>query len=222
MITVVSSIILMLYASQLSWFPRIGRIFTHLLKSKYFYKISFMLALVTTYNILTLLNHPHLMKTLQYIGFLLEDTSSFLLMLTLNFLPKFADKTDGEYLLKYVAYKVALVLYSLECFCIYISGTAIAVYHILTISTCTGEAHLQNQTISVELMQSFWESKTKEYTSCILHDSETVIMLLLLMNSNAYRYTIADFFLSKIFTEKSDILGGESRVLRKAKPPVAK
>jgi hypothetical protein len=43
-----------------------------------------------------------------------------------------------------------------------------------------------------------------------LHGAKSVVDLILLITNNGFRYFIAEFFLSKLFNEDLDILGGNS------------
>ena len=204
MITVLLTITLCI---KLPCSKSIGAMFFYLLKRKYFYKISFMFALVIVYDTLILLDHPDKLKTLQYVSFMFEDISLYLLMLRLNFTPRFISRTDTMYFIRLLAYKATLALYSLECLSIYICGTTIVFYHILTISTCSESSKINNETILSD--DTFGVLRKPEpHEACLKHDYVTVVELLLLINSNAFRYIIGDFFLSKLFAENNDVLGG--------------
>ena len=161
-------------------FHGIRVVFSHLIRRKYFYKVVFVLFVVCIYDLVVLLNKPNTVKTVSYLLFMLEKTLTVTVMFLLNFLPKFGN--NGEIKLKFWLYKIALAVYSLECYTLALLGSTIAVYKVLTVS----------------------ESGTKDQPS---PGVISVVDLMLLMTNNGLRYFMADFFLSKFFDESLDVLG---------------
>ena len=63
-------------------------VFCRLIKKKYFYKITFVLLAVVSYDIYVIANDPKLWKTMTYVSFIMEKSLTVLLMFILNFLPR--------------------------------------------------------------------------------------------------------------------------------------
>ena len=219
--TITTSLFLLLYVRRLPEFPSFKLIIKHLVKQRYFCKISVVLLLVVIYDFLTITGKPHFLRTLQYSTFMLEHATGILLMFTLNFVPKFLQKTDQQRRNKSLLYKLTLAMYSLEGYVLYVLGTMIAVYKVLSISSCGREHHTKSYNSSVDILASSSVHRHESgVSSC--HDPKSVIMLLLLMTNNGLRYFVGDFFMAKLFSEDSDILGGkhesiDSLELRKQK-----
>ena len=90
----------------------------------------------------------------------------------------------GESSVKIRLYKASLLLYSLQNSAIALLGSINAAYKVLTIPESDNE---RNQP-----------------------SAKAVVDLMLLITNNSFRYFVGDFFLSKIFDEELDILGGKT------------
>ena len=64
------------------------KVICHLIKKKYFYKITFVLLVVISYDIYVMLNDPQTWKTMSYVSFIMEKSLTVLLMFSLNFLSR--------------------------------------------------------------------------------------------------------------------------------------
>ena len=64
------------------------KVFCHLSKKKYFYKLTFVLLVVVIYDIYVLSNDPQTWKTMSYVAFIMEKSLTVLLMFFLNFLSR--------------------------------------------------------------------------------------------------------------------------------------
>ena len=63
-------------------------VFCQLIKKKYFYKITFVLLAVDSYDIYVIANDPELWTTMIYVSFIMEKSLTVLLMFLLNFIPR--------------------------------------------------------------------------------------------------------------------------------------
>ena len=78
-----------------------------------------------------------------------------------------------------------MVIYVLQNSILALLGSTIAAYKVLTVSGA--------------------QPNMREHPG-----PKSVIALMLFITNNGFRYFVSDFFLSKIFDEKLDVLGGES------------
>lgn len=92
----------------------------------------------------------------------------------------------GESRLKYWLYKVAMLMYVLQNSIFALLGSTIATYKVLTVTEPQPNVN-----------------KTKP-------GPKSVVALMLMIVNNGFRYFVADFFLSKIFDEQLDVLGGKT------------
>ncbi|CAB4033969.1 Hypothetical predicted protein [Paramuricea clavata] len=102
-----------------------------------------------------------------------------------NFFNRFLDR--GESSFKLWVYKTALAMYVLQNLLVSLVGSTYVAYKVTTVSELDIKMDKQN-----------------------LHGAKSVVDLILLITNNALRYFIAEFFLSKLFNEDLDILGGNS------------
>ena len=93
----------------------------------------------------------------------------------------------GESSVKTRLYKASLLLYSFQNSAIALLGSIIVAYKVLTIPESDNERSQTNHP-----------------------SAKAVIDLMLLITNNSFRYFVGDFFLSKIFDEELDILGGKT------------
>ena len=89
LISSVASLFLVIYVVRYSSkFCGVKKIFRHLVKKKYFYKINFVLLAVVIYDIYVISNDPQIDKTMAYLGFIMEKSLTVVLIFLLNFLPR--------------------------------------------------------------------------------------------------------------------------------------
>jgi len=158
----------------------------YLIKKKYFWKLVVTLISVCIYDLLTMLNEPQTFKTLSYVLFMCEKSSAVVLALLLNFLPsEVGSLSQNKSVMTLGLYKAALFVYALEGYTMAILGSTIAVYKVLTVPNTPG---------------------TNEAP-----DIKAVVSLMLLIINNGLRYYLAEFFLSKLFDQDVDILGGGTK-----------
>ena len=110
-----------------------------------------------------------------------------IIFLTAIFFVRFLDR--GESSFKRWLYKAALVLYVLQGVLLTLVGSIYVSYKATTVPEPEEKIGKQN-----------------------LHGAKLVIDLISLIINNGFRYFIAEFFLSKIFDENLDILGGNSGI----------
>lgn len=214
-----TSVSLLLYVKTLAKFPGFKIIVSHLVKQLYFCKIFVNVVLVVIYDFLTLTSEPQFWRSLEYFSFLVEHVTGVFLMFTLNLTPKFLQKTDKQYITKTILYKLTLAVYSLEGYGMFVLGTIIALYKVVTVSSCNQlkYAKVQNSTTAYVSFTSLRHSLgSKKVDEC--HDAITVVMLLLLMISNAWRFTVGNFFLAKLFSEDCDHLSGRHQMINSLLP----
>ena len=104
-----------------------------------------------------------------------------------HFILSFRFWNIGEPRLKYWLYKAALVMYVFQNSIMALLGSTIASYKVLTVSQPRPN------------MNNAEQPKAK-----------SVVALMLLITNNGFRYFVADFFLSKLFDENMDVLGGKT------------
>lgn len=161
-----------------------------LIRKKYFYKINLVLFFACIYDLVIIFDQPRVIKTISGLLFMMEKILVVFLVLLLNSLPRFWNDEDVK--LKWWMYKIALVVYSLQSHLLALLGSTVAVYKVLTVST----------------------PQTNDAGSS--HAVKSVLDLMLLITNNGLKYFVGDFFLSKIFDENLDLLGG---VKAQIKPP---
>ena len=195
----VTSLLLIFYASRLPDFPSFKSIIRHLLRKKYFYKVCVITALVIAYDVITIVGGEiQVKRTIVYCTYILEHLSSVALIFTLNFVPEFVKNTDPQSKLKYFVYKLVLLIYAVENYVIYALGTIVAAYKLVAVPTCRLK--------DIETKYNKSRSSTNAPGNTVCHDATSVSMLLLLLTALSLRHTIGEFFLTKIFQEKVDIL----------------
>ena len=150
-------------------------------------KLLLTLFAVCVYDVLTMANDTETLKTVAYIIFVFEKSFAVAVVLALNFLPSEAnDLPQKNSLLKLVLYKAALAVYAVEGYTMAMLGSAIAAYKVLSVpNTPDG-------------------SKDPP-------EVKAVASLMLLIINNALRVYLADFFLSKVYDQDADILGGGTK-----------
>ena len=150
-------------------------------------KLLLTLFAVCVYDVLTIANDTETLKTVAYIIFVFEKSFAVAVVLVLNFLPSDANGLPQKNsFLKLVIYKAALVVYVVEGYTMAMLGSAIAAYKVLTVpSTPDG-------------------SKDPP-------EVKAVASLMLLIINNALRVYLAEFFLSKVYDQDADILGGGTK-----------
>ena len=127
------------------------------------------------------------LKTVVYILFVFEKSFAVAVVLVLNFLPSDAnDLTQKNSLLKLVLYKAALAVYAVEGYTMATLGSAIAAYQVLNVPSIPDG------------------SKDPP-------EAKAVASLMLLIINNALRVYLAEFFLSKVYDQDADILGGGTK-----------
>ena len=181
-----TSFLLILHIRCLNHFPGFRRILKHLVWKKYFWTLVVILFLVCGYDILIISQAQEKLKTLLYFFYIFEKSLGVALALCLNFLPSNASglpqKKSG---LKVWLYIVALIVYALEDYTMFILGSTIAVQNVLSVP------HTANNEDSPDIA--------------------AVASLMLLIINNGLRYYLADFFSSKCFDLDVDILGGGTK-----------
>ena len=184
---IATSAFLILHACRLNHFPGFLPVLQHLISKKYFMKLLLTLFAVCVYDVLTIANDTETLKTVAYIIFVFEKSFAVAVVLVLNFLPSGAnDLPQKNSFLKLVLYKAALAVYAVEGYTMAMLGSAIASYKVLTVpSTPDG-------------------SKDPP-------EVKAVASLMLLIINNALRVYLAEFFLSKVYDQDSDILGGGTK-----------
>lgn len=127
------------------------------------------------------------LKTVVYIIFVFEESFAVAVVLVLNFLPSDAnDLRQKNSLLKLVLYKAALAVYVVEGYTMAMLGTAIAAYQVLNVPSI--------------------QDGSKDPP-----EVKAVASLMLLIINNALRVYLAEFFLSKVYDQDADILGGGTK-----------
>ena len=182
-----TSAFLILHACRLNHFPGFLPVLQHLIRKKYFLKLLLTLFAVCVYDVLTMAINTETLKTVAYIIFVFEKLFAVAVVLVLNFLPSDAnDLPQKNSLLKLVLYKAALAVYAIEDYTMAMLGSAIAAYKVLSVpSTPDG-------------------SKDPP-------EVQAVASLMLLITNNALRVYLAEFFLSKVYDQDADILGGGTK-----------
>ena len=137
------------------------------------------------------------LKTVVYIFFIFEKSFAVAVVLVLNFLPSDAnDPPQKNSSSKLVLYKAALAVYVVEGYTMATLGSAIAAYQVLNIPSIPDG------------------SKDPP-------EVKAVASLMLLIINNALRVYLAEFFLSKVYDQDADILGGGTKSIAESlAPPV--
>ena len=183
---VITSSFLIFYVRNLNRFRGFLPVLQHLIKKKYFWKLVVTLISVCIYDLLTMLNKPETFKTLSYVLFMYEKSSAVVAALFLNFLPSDAwGLSKSNSAMKLGLYRAVLFVYALEGYTMAMLGSTIAVYNVLTVP---------NTPVSNNAP-----------------DIKAVVSLMLLITNNGLRYYLAEFFLSKLFDQDVDILGGGTK-----------
>ena len=178
-----TSAFLILHACRLNHFPGFLPVLQHLIRKKYFMKLLLTLFAVCVYDVLTMTHNTETLKTVVYILFVFEKSFAVAVVLVLNFLP-----SDANDLTQLVLYKAALAVYAVEGYTMAMLGSAIAAYKVLSVpSTPDG-------------------SKDPP-------EVKAVASLMLLIINNALRVYLAEFFLSKVYDQDADILGGGTKTI---------
>ena len=184
---IATSAFLILHACRLNHFPGLRPVLQHLIRKKYFMKLLLTLFAVCVYNVLTMTHNTDTLKTVVYIIFVFEESFAVAVVLVLNFLPSDAnDLRQKNSLLKLVLYKAALAVYVVEGYTMAMLGTAIAAYQVLNVPSI--------------------QDGSKDPP-----EVKTVASLMLLIINNALRVYLAEFFLSKVYDQDADILGGGTK-----------
>lgn len=145
-------------------------------------KLLLTLFAVCVYDVLTMTHNTETLKTVVYILFVFEKSFAVAVVLVLNFLPSDAKNS----LLKLVLYKAALAVYAVEGYTMATLGSAIAAYQVLNVPSIPDG------------------SKDPP-------EVKAVASLMLLIINNALRVYLAEFFLSKVYDQDADILGGGTK-----------
>ncbi|KAK3735456.1 hypothetical protein QZH41_007687 [Actinostola sp. cb2023] len=200
MIVSLTSIFLIAYIQRLPTSPGFKQIAQHLLRNKYFYKISVTLALVTIYDLITVADEV----TFLYIAYPVEHITSIALVFTLNFavLAKFIKNTDSRW--NKVVYKAILAVYAIENYTMFMLNTMLAAYHLFTFQPCFSEGLANNSSLTTVISTHDSTKISTEPIRC--HDAKSTIMLLLRLALISFRYMVGEFFLTKLFRENSDVL----------------
>ncbi|XP_031558042.1 uncharacterized protein LOC116294556 [Actinia tenebrosa] len=182
MIVSFTSFLLIFYVSRLSDFRGFKSIISKLLRKKYFYKLCVITILVVIYDSITIGAREFEVKTtLLYVAYIIEHITTVALMFRLNFV-----KNVPQNKLQYHAYKITLLLYSIENYVLYAFGTVVAAYKLVSVpTTCSPTPENQIN------------------TDC--YDALAVTMLFLLLSVLALRLTVGEFFLTKFFEEFEDV-----------------
>ena len=115
-----------------------------------------------------------------------EKSSAVVAALFLNFLPSDAGGlSENNSTKKLLLYRAVLIVYAFEGYTMAMLGSTIAVYKVLTVPSTP--------------------------VSTDAPDIEAVVSLMLLIINNGLRYYLAEFFLSKLFDQDVDILGGGTK-----------
>ena len=184
---IATSAFLILHACRLNHFPGLRPVLQHLIRKKYFMKLLLTLFAVCVYDVLTMANDTETLKTVAYIIFVFEKSFAVAVVLVLNFLPSDAnDRPQKNSLSKLVLYKAALAVYAVEGYTMAMLGSAIAAYKVLSVPSIPGG------------------SKDPP-------EVKAVASLMLLIINNALRIYLAEFFLSKVYDQDADILGGGTK-----------
>ena len=182
----ITSFFLICYVRNLNHFRGFLPVLLHLIRKKYFWKLVFILISVCIYDLLTILNKPEILKTLSYVLFMCEKSSAVVAALFLNFLPSDAGGlSENNSTKKLLLYRAVLIVYAFEGYTMAMLGSTIAVYKVLTVPSTP--------------------------VSTDAPDIEAVVSLMLLIINNGLRYYLAEFFLSKLFDQDVDILGGGTK-----------
>lgn len=157
-------------------------------------KLLLTLFAVCVYDVLTMTHNTETLKTVVYILFVFEKSFAVAVVLVLNFLPSGANDLTQN--LKLVLYKAALAVYAVEGYTMATLGSAIAAYQVLNVPSIPDG------------------SKDPP-------EVKAVASLMLLIINNALRVYLAEFFLSKVYDQDADILGGGTkRIAETLAPPV--
>ena len=214
---VATSFFLIFHVCRSHAFPGLQVFICHLMRKKYFYKFLFVLFVVCIYDMVIIFDKTKISKTISYTLFMFEKFLAVTLVFFLNFLPPIWNGQDAR--LKLWLYKTALAIYALECYLLAILGSTIAVYKVLTVSEAdrTWLAMQRRSNVSTDADSRLRLVHGAHATNP--PDVKSVVDLMLLMTNNGLRYFLADFFVSKLFDESLDHLGGGKKKIAESLAP---